>query len=178
MPELTDQELVNRANAGDAQAFEQLYTRHRGWVVALAQRFTGNNDDALDVLQDTFTYLFKKFPGFQLTTNLRGFLFPVVRNTSISVLRQRRKVIDLDETREDKAGRLAWHSPETAGDLDRIVALLPEAQRQVVLLRFGGQMRLEEIADALVLPLGTVKSRLHNALKSLRSHLASEAAGV
>lgn len=169
-PDPDDLALIARANRGDRAAFDELYRRHKEWVVALAHRLTGNREDALDVLQDAFTYFFKKFPGFELTTNLRGFLFPVVRNTALSVIRKRKKVVDFDEARQP--ARLEWG--ETRGDLERLVARLPEGQRQVVLLRFGAQMRLEEIAGALEIPPGTVKSRLHNALKSLRESIERE----
>jgi RNA polymerase sigma-70 factor (ECF subfamily) len=169
-PDPEDLALIARANRGDVAAFEELYQRHRDWVVGLAHRLTNSRDDALDVLQEVFTYFFKKFPVFELSTNLRGFLFPVVRNTALSVIRKRRKVVEIDEARQPST--LDWG--ETRGDLERLVAGLPEAQRQVVLLRFGAQMRLEEIAEALAIPPGTVKSRLHNALKTLRNNLEGE----
>lgn len=172
-PDPEDLALIARANGGDITALEELYRRHKGWVVGLAHRLTNNREDALDVLQDTFAYFFKKFPGFELTTNLRGFLFPVVRNTALSVIRKRKKVVDIDEARQPAA--LEWG--ETRGDLERLVKQLPEGQRQVILLRFGAGMRLEEIADALEIPPGTVKSRLHNALKTLRDSVEREDAG-
>jgi RNA polymerase sigma-70 factor, ECF subfamily len=58
-----DADLVERANAGDEDAFGELYRRHRRWVVALAFRFTRDRDDALDVLQDAFAYLLAKLPN-------------------------------------------------------------------------------------------------------------------
>lgn len=167
MPAPTDQELVSRGNRGDEAALAELYRRHRDWVVALARRFTGSDADALDVLQETFAYLFRKFPGFVLTTNLRGFLFPVVRNNAYTVLRKRRKVVALDEAREQEAGQSPWQ-PTGSSDFERLVAALPEGHRDVVMLRFAVGCRLEEIAELLAIPVGTVKSRLHNALKSLR----------
>jgi DNA-directed RNA polymerase specialized sigma24 family protein len=58
----SDIELVAAVNRGDENAFEALYLRHRDWVVALAHRFTGDSELALDVLQETFLYFLKKFP--------------------------------------------------------------------------------------------------------------------
>src|SRR5262249_56057140 len=72
-PEEDDEaRLVARANAGDAGALAALYRAHRGWVAALALRFTGNQADALDVLQETFLYLFRRLP-LPLTTSLPPF---------------------------------------------------------------------------------------------------------
>src|SRR6185436_18590576 len=79
-----DQELVALANQGDARAFELLYWRHRDWVVNLAFRFTRDRDLALDVLQETFLYLLRKFPGFTLTCQLRSLLYPAVRHLAIA----------------------------------------------------------------------------------------------
>lgn len=163
--------LVDRANNGDERALEALYCRHRDWVVGLACRFTGSSDDALDVLQETFLYFYSKFPGFTLTSSVRGFLYPVVKHKSISVLRRRRKLVDLQAYREGRdAHELRWYPADlSSSQMSRLVNGLPEGHREVVWLRFGLDLRLEEIADALGIPLGTVKSRLHNALKSLRS---------
>ncbi len=147
-----------------------LYEQHRDWVIAIARRFTGNRDDALDVMQEVFIYLYSKFPGFALTATLRGFLYPVVKHKSISVIRRRRKVVDLDAYRSGTAcpTELQWFDSAADAGLTQLVSALPDAQREVVLLRFGLDFRLHEIADALSVPLGTVKSRLHNALKTLR----------
>ena len=87
----SDVELVRAINAGQAAAFDSLYYRYRDWVVRLARRFTGHDDDALDVLQDTFSYVFRKFPGFQLTASMTTFLYPVVKNLSIAARRKRHR---------------------------------------------------------------------------------------
>ncbi|HEY2329127.1 MAG TPA: sigma factor, partial [Verrucomicrobiae bacterium] len=79
----TDLELIAAINGGDTSAFEVLYLRYRDWVTGLAHRFTEDNDLALDVLQETFLYFLKKFPGFVLTAQLKTFLYPVVKNLSI-----------------------------------------------------------------------------------------------
>ena len=170
-PDPTDPQLVARANRGEPQAFELLYRRHQGWVLTMATRVTGNSDDAMDVLQETFAYFFGKFPGFVLTATVRGFLFPVVRTKGINVLRRRQKVVALDDVRGESSpsAPLRWHPDETASDFERLIHTLPEGQRQVVLLRFGLGFRLPEIAEALGIPVGTVKSRMHQALASLRA---------
>jgi RNA polymerase sigma-70 factor, ECF subfamily len=161
-----DRELAARANQGDADAFEALYRRHRDWVVALAWRLTGSRDDALDVLQDTFARLFERFPGFTLTTTLRAYLYPAIKHACISLARKRRNVVPINGAAVEPATEPAAPS-EWSPELARLVGELPEGHREVLRLRFALELRLEEIAEALDLPLGTVKSRLHNALKSL-----------
>lgn len=167
------EELIRRANRGDREALAQLYRDHREWVTALAYRFTASHDDALDVLQETFAYFFAKFPGFSLRSSIRSFLYPVVKHSSINVIRKRRKLVALDTYRHIETD-MEWRFPDTSGDLVRLVGRLSEGQRAVVRLRFGLGFRLDEIAEALEIPTGTVKSRLHNALKSLRTELERE----
>jgi len=172
LEDLNDRFLVDRCNAGDVQAFEALYEAHRQWVYSIAVRFTGNREDALDVLQESFAYLFRQFPGFHLTSTIRAFFYPVVKHRSISIVRKRRNVIDLDTVREKGMEAnigLVWE-PEMPGDFERLIKSLSLAQQEVVRLRFVLDMRLHEIADALHIPLGTVKSRLHTALKMLRGN--------
>ena len=83
----TDPELIAAINGGDTAAFEALYRRYRDWVVHLAARLTGDDHLALDVLQETFLYVVKKFPGFRLTAQFKSFLYPAVRNLSIAARR-------------------------------------------------------------------------------------------
>lgn len=160
----SDQELVSAINNGDAAAFDTLYYRYRDAVMSLAQRMTGNSADALDVLQETWAYVIRKFPGFVLTARFSTFLFPVVRNLSIAARRKRERFRG-DEARIEAAP--AADSPAEGGLLE-FLDELPEMQRQVLVLRFVHGLSLEEIAQTLEIPAGTVKSRIHNAIKALR----------
>jgi len=163
-----DQQLITDANEGDASAFEALYYRYRDWVVSLAWRWTGDHEDALDVLQDAFAYFFGKFPGFRLTAQLKTFLYPAVRNLSLSRARKRRPQTDL-EAAEPALPTVPPDESHTAElDLHDLLASLTQEQREVILLRFVDGLSLSEIAEALGIPLGTTKSRLHNALEALR----------
>src|SRR5205814_4215690 len=158
----SDQELIAAINDGDSDAFEALYYRYRDWVVSLAYRFTGDRELALDVLQETFLYFIKKFPGFRLTAQLKTFFYPAVRNLSIAARRKAERfqphgneteIIEAALTTEPK---VSLHESLTAA-----LGVLSDEHREVLLLRFVDGLRLAEIAEALNIPLGTVKSRLH-----------------
>lgn len=167
--QLSDVELIAAINGGDEAAFEALYYRHRDWIVNLAFRWTSDRELALDVLQETFFVLAKKFPGFQLTAKLQTFLYPVIRNLSLAARRkaERYRVDPPDSPQLEGSADLA---PAPGGDeqLAAVLSALGQEHRDVLLLRFVDELSLEEIADVLGIPLGTVKSRLHNALKTLR----------
>ena len=165
----SDLELIDAVNGGDSSAFDVLYLRHRDWVVNLAYRFTQNRDLALDVLQDTFLYFLKKFPGFKLTAKLTTFFYPAVRNLSLTALKKARRYQSDDEISEHLEA-----PPEVAPvenqreQLASVMSELSEEHREVLLLRFVEGMKMGEIAETMGIPTGTVKSRLHNALTMLR----------
>jgi RNA polymerase sigma-70 factor (ECF subfamily) len=161
----TDHELVAAANAGDNSAFDALYHRHKQWVVSLATRFTGDGDVALDVLQETFIYLLSKFPGFKLTSRLTTFLYPAVKNISIAARRKSSRFAGGQQPFDTLPAPAAAQHNELAS----VISALPETHSEVVLMRFVDGLSLDEIAQALSIPLGTVKSRLHNALATLRA---------
>ncbi|HZF28751.1 MAG TPA: sigma-70 family RNA polymerase sigma factor [Gammaproteobacteria bacterium] len=170
----SDTELVAACNLGDAdeatRAFEALYRRHREFVLRVARRFTRDRELALDVLQETFAYLLRKFPpvgeGLVLTARLQTLLYPVAKNCAITALRKARRFpADPDITADDLP---APSSLDTAEPIDAALAALPPERREVLTLRFVDDLSLAEIAAALEVPLGTVKSRLHLAIKQLR----------
>jgi RNA polymerase sigma-70 factor, ECF subfamily len=164
----SDEALIAAVNHGDTAAFEALYYRYRDWVVNLAYRFTSDRESALDVLQETFLYFSRKFPGFTLTARVTTFLYPAVKNYAIAARRK------LERYQGEMPTLAAPAEPAGSGDLAVLVAGLPDEHREVLLLRFVDGFSLEEIATALKIPLGTVKSRLHYALKTLRESEAAK----
>jgi RNA polymerase sigma-70 factor (ECF subfamily) len=165
----SDQELIELANKGNPDAFEALYHRYRDWVYRLAWRFTGNKTDALDVLQETFTYLLGKFPGFELTSSMTTFLYPAVRHISITINSKKSRLKTEENISEEPQEPASQEKEVHHSELAAVLEILPDQQREVLLMRFVDDMSLQEIAAALDIPLGTVKSRLHNSLQTLRS---------
>ncbi len=167
----SDQDLIAAINDGAADAFEVLYYRYRDWVVNLAYRFTADRELALDVLQETFLYFVRKFPGFRLTAQLKTFLYPAVRNLSIAARRKTARWQSEESDLETMETSLATEPAIGENEpLKAVLALLSHEHRDVLLLRFVDGLNLAEIAVALDVPLGTVKSRLHNALETLRNN--------
>ena len=163
----SDQQLIESINQGDSEAFEILYYRYRDWIYNLAWRFTGNGTDSLDVLQETFTYLLDKFPGFSLTASMTTFLYPVVKHIARNINRKNR----LSVSGEDDLIKIPTSTEahvEHRSELAAVLNILPEEQREVLLMRFVDNMNIKEIAAALNIPTGTIKSRLHRALTTLR----------
>jgi RNA polymerase sigma-70 factor (ECF subfamily) len=165
----TDAQLVEAANAGDTDAFAALYQRYRNWVYALALRLTGRPDFAADVTQDVFLYVLRCFPGFELRSQFKTFLYPAVRHRGITLAqkaRQNAPTGDPPDTPTEHAS--PYDQSEQHRALAAAVDDLPPGQREVLLLRYADDLPLQQIAAALEIPLGTVKSRLHLALQTLR----------
>jgi RNA polymerase sigma-70 factor (ECF subfamily) len=163
-----DAVLVAAANRGDRAAFERLYLRHREWMMAVAFRLIGEREAAGDIVQDAILAWLRRFPGFTLTGSVRAYLYTIIRHLAIDRARSRGRW----QSHQD------GHEPEiivTSGvgepirALDAAVARLPLGQREVLLLHFGDGLTLVEVAQALEVPVGTVKSRLGLALASLRA---------
>ena len=163
----SDQTLVEAANRGEVEAFEALYLRYRDWVVSLAYRYTRDRELALDVLQETFIYVLGKFPGFELRAQMKTFLYPTVRHLAVAMQSKvtRRPAASCDplfEPPQDPA------RDERMRGLAELMESLPVGQREVLMLRYADGLSLADIAQALEVPLGTVKSRLHNAIEAMR----------
>ena len=169
----SDEALVDACNHGQpraaARAFEALYLRHKDYVLRVALRFSPDIDTALHVLQDTFVQLLRRFPptgeGLTLRARLTTLLYPFAKNAAITAVRKtgRFPVAD-DVTPED----VPAPPVRDDGDLGRVLANLPPGQREALTLRFVDGMSLDEIAQALGIPEGTVKSRLHGGIANLR----------
>lgn len=175
----SDLELIDAVNQGDAQAFEALYHRHRDYTLRLAMRFTGERNLALDAVQDSFIYFYKKFPGFTLTAKLTTFLYPVVKHNALTLKKkaQRAQGDTSEEALKAQPTPASGSDPaqaDSTDDLHTLLSSLPEAQREVLVMRFVDGLSVEEIAQALNIPIGTVKTRTHHAIKKLRESPAAK----
>ena len=169
----SDERLVDICNHGGpraAAAFEALYLRHKDYVLRVALRFSPDIDTALDALQDTFVQLLRRFPpvgsGLTLSAKLTTLLYPIAKNTAISAARKAGRFPAAgDVTPDDLPARPMTEEDDVTG----VLASLPPVRREVLTLRFVDEMSLAEIAQALGIPEGTVKSRLHGGIAQLRA---------
>lgn len=168
----TDKELVDRCNNGDRpaaiDAFNTLYQRHKAYVAKVAIRYCADQELALDVIQETFSYLLNKFPppgeGLRLTAKFTTFLYPVIKHLTLDRVKKNRRFVS-DEQIPEESEHMMFDPMDRLGGL--LKDLSPD-RCEVVLLRFVDGYQLEEIAGMLEIPVGTVKSRIHLAIKQLK----------
>ena len=167
--EPSDQELVAAVNGGDWGAFDALYYRYRDWTFRLAWRFSGNEVDAQDVVQEVFVYLAGKLRvGLDLRAGMTTLLYPAVKHTALALKQKRGRMRGMPEEMEVEAVPAAAELEGVRAELAEVLRGLSEAHREVLLMRFVDDMTLEEIGVALGVPVGTVKSRLHHAIGGLK----------
>jgi len=177
-----DLSLLRRAAGGDGQAFSDLVERHAKSMYRLAYMLLGSNADAEDVLQETWTGVYKSLKRFEGRSTVRTWLTRIL-TTQVALWRRKRRggVISLDDapTAEDDAlpreERSASRQSDWQADLEVALARLSLDHREVIVLREIEGFSYDEIAESLRVPRGTVESRLHRARGELRKHLKSYA---
>jgi len=165
----SDTQLVDAVNRGEWAAFDVLYHRHKAWAFRVAWRFTSNEDDALDAVQEAFIYLANKCRGrLDLRASLTTLLYPAVKHSALAAKRKRRRHEPLAQEVDVPAAPSGKDEAAVRQELADLLTTLSDDHREVVLMRFVDDLSLEEIATALAIPLGTAKSRLHHAIAAMR----------
>jgi RNA polymerase sigma-70 factor (ECF subfamily) len=171
-------EFVRRLRAGDRAAFEELVRAHQHRVYAVALRMLGNAAEAQDVAQEAFLRAHRGLAEFRGEARLSTWLYTIASRLCLNRLAgsERR----LTRHGEDALTRLPDGQPgpdqalergELEEALHRAIGELADERRIVVVLRDVEGLAYEEIAEALELPVGTVRSRLHRARLDLKEKL-------
>jgi RNA polymerase sigma-70 factor (ECF subfamily) len=183
----SDEQIIERAVTGDPDAFGVIVRRWERRIYALTYGMLGREEEARDATQETFIAAFRNLRGFRGEAKVSSWLHRIAVNQCIT--KQRRAKVrgetSLDEEEENgaKFAAPAEATPAHAAEdrerthlVRRAVRALPPELRQVVVMKEFEELTFQEIADALSLPLSTVKSRLYTAMKQLRMRL--ERSGV
>ena len=180
MPD-TEQHLIQQAQKGDHEAFAALVTEHQRYVYNLALRVLKNEEEALDVAQETFVRAWTALSNFRGQSQFRTWLYRIVTNLCYNRLPNLRRSLnelgneviseipDADIRFSNPAQRLESH--ELRSYLHKAIDELDENYRLLISLRYQNELSYEEIATTLNLPLGTVKTGLFRAKEQLRRAL-------
>ncbi|MEQ9501406.1 MAG: sigma-70 family RNA polymerase sigma factor [Deltaproteobacteria bacterium] len=173
--ERSDDDLMLLARAGVRSAFDTLIRRHRQTAVGVAYRYVGSASAAEDVVQEAFVDLYRALDRYRPEGKLRAYLLRIVVNRAR--MARRRSTRFSYEVELDDQGQVDARAEARVLELERQrllqshVDALPARLRDVVALRFGGDLTQEEVAQVLGIPRGTVKSRTTKALAVLRKKL-------
>ncbi len=181
-----DELLIARAQRGDRAGFDALVRKHQDRAYTYAYRLTRNSETAADVVAEGFLRIHNALPNFKGQSSFRTWLYRILTNCFLD-LRKREKARphgSLDTMMDTSEGEMAQQIPDTGltpeeeaqrsarGDaLQNALATMPDYQRAMIVMYHSEDMSYEEMAAALDLPVGTVKSRLNRARLSLRDLL-------
>jgi RNA polymerase sigma-70 factor (ECF subfamily) len=174
--EVSEKEMVTRAQNGDRNAFSELVRVHAQGVLNVICRMCGDVQLAEDAAQETFLRAWQNLPAYRPQTPLRSWLYRIAVNAGTDMLRKEKRIFSDDI--EDLGLPDGRPSPESLVShrertimVQKAILSLPEASRAVLVLREYEGMSYQEISSTLDIPVGTVMSRLNYARKTLRAKL-------
>jgi len=175
-PDEGDALLIRRIAHGDRQALTDLYLRHRQALFHYLLQFTSDDGVAEELLQDTLVAVWKNARSYKGDARVLAWLFGIARRRACKRLRRRElPQADLAELEtvpaEDPEPEAALLASVTRAEIAAALAQLAPQHREALLLAFVHELSYAEIAAVLEVPLGTVKSRLNHAKRSLRAVL-------
>ena len=188
MPEMpeTEQQLVNKAQNGDREAFQDIVDQYKKMVYFLAWDIAGNHQDAEDITQDVFIKVFRHFHKYSADSKFSSWLYRIAVNASIDALRQRNRkkedsVEDFDSVGESTQPWINEKAlnPESQTDhtnvqhqIEKALSQLAPREKTVFVMRHYNDFPLKEIAEILHLSSGSVKSYLFRAVQKIQKELA------
>jgi RNA polymerase sigma-70 factor, ECF subfamily len=177
--EVEERWLVERCRAGDDRAFAELVERYKGLVYGLVYRMVADRTQADDLAQEVFLKVHRGLPYFRGEARLSTWIFRIVQNVCVQARARRPRVLSLDERDDDgKAARPepgmqdgAFAGLELRDRLEKAIAQLPDQYRMLIAAHYLNGVQYEALAEALDMPLGTVKTHLYRAKRRLRELL-------
>ena len=174
--------LVQRFQAGEIEAFDEIVNRYRRIIYRMAYYFTHNGEDADDISQDVLLKVFRSLNGFRGSSTFDTWLWRITMNTCLDHLRKQPDIEALDTSsytsykcslgicRElpDSSTEMA----ELLSVISKAVGRLPDKQKTTFMLRHYEDLSLDEIAESLTCAVGTVKANLFHARRNLRDLLS------
>jgi RNA polymerase sigma-70 factor (ECF subfamily) len=182
----TDEELVALSIGGDADSFNQLVLRWERPIFALAYRVIGREEEARDVVQETFLRAFRGIGNFRGQAKFSSWVYRIALNLCRDWIRRERRApilptpegVDVIELAAEQGPVESIEDLVARNDISKVVAdlmtRLPEEQRTAIILKEYHGMTFQEIADLQGVPLSTVKTRLYQGLNVLRRHLQQQ----
>src|SRR6267142_438074 len=180
----TDQEAVQRCLAGDAEAFSTLVERYGGRVYNIALRITNDPDAAADCAQEAFIRAYRALHQYDPALPFGPWLYRITTNASLNYVQRwhahQTPVEELPENPEEieQGPEATAVRREEVAEVVAAMEELPPAYRAALTLRHMQQLSYQEVADALGIPLGTVKTHLHRARAALKARLAARKRGT
>ncbi|TQR15047.1 sigma-70 family RNA polymerase sigma factor [Psychrobacillus lasiicapitis] len=166
---LEEVELASKAIKRDEQAFLQLMKLHKNALYRTAFAFLKNEHEAIEAMQEVTFRAFQKIHTVKEPAYMKTWLIRIMINYCQDQLKKKKRI-----TSVELLGEIGNHSDNLKLEIEEALASLSKAEQQLIYLKYYQDTKIKEIAALEKIPEGTVKSRLHKALKSLRNFLAEK----
>jgi RNA polymerase sigma-70 factor, ECF subfamily len=168
-----DLDLINRTEAGEREAFNDLVKKYQKPLYAMVYRMVGNHEDASDLLQKAFVKAFTGLKSFQRRATFKTWLYQIAINLAKNVYRERSRIeqVPIDDViiKRDPRTLETMIVNENRQLLRQALARLPEKQRITLMLRLQSEKKFEEIAEIMKCSVGTAKANFHHGVQKLKS---------
>ena len=172
MAEFDERELVARCQRGDDGAFGELVERYKNLVYAMIYRMVEVRSQVDDLAQDVFLKVHRGLPYFRGEARLSTWIYRIVSNECVQTRSRRRERTSTRDVAEPAAADGAFADLEVRDRIEKAMAQLPDNYRFLVAAHYLKGVQYEALAEALNLPLGTVKTHLYRAKRQLRELLS------
>ena len=159
--------LVKRARKGDDKAFLKIFQTYEDELYRIAYLYVKNEEDALDIIQETAYRSFKNFKSIKNSEYLKTWLTKITINCAIDYIRKRKKIVQLIPEYKETV-EYYDEDVDIKLTLNQLMDVLDENEKSVIILKYYYEYTFKEISEILEIPLGTGKSILYRALNKLR----------
>jgi RNA polymerase sigma-70 factor (ECF subfamily) len=174
MDDFDERELVDRCRTGDEAAFGELMARYKDLVYGMVHRLVGDREQADDLAQEVFLKIHRGLPYFRGDARLSTWIYRIVANVCFQARSRRPADISLEPADRDRpridpgAADAAFAGIELRDRLEKAITQLPDNYRMLIAAHYLKGVQYEALAEALDLPIGTVKTHLYRAKRRLR----------
>ncbi len=173
-----DIDLINRCEAGEREAFDELVMKYQKPLYFMLYRMVSDHDDASDILQKTFVKAFTGLGRFEQRSSFKTWLYQIAINLAKNLYRDRGRAehVSLDDVviRRDPKTLESLIDKESKQTLRSAYNRLPEKQRLTLMLRVQEERKFEEIADIMKCSIGTAKANYHLAVQKLKGMMREQ----
>jgi RNA polymerase sigma-70 factor (ECF subfamily) len=171
MADFDEEALIERCRTGDDVPFGELVERYKHLVYGMVWRLTSDRSRTDDLAQEVFLKVYRGLPYFRGEARLSTWIFRIVSNVCAQDRAQRRTETSTHSVREPGVTDAAFADLELRDRLDKAIAQLPENYRLLIAAHYLEGVQYEALAEALDIPIGTVKTHLYRAKRRLRELL-------
>ncbi len=163
--------LIEKARKGNDRAFLHIFQEYEADVYRIAFTYVKNQNDALDVVQETAYRSFKAIRNLNEPKYFKTWLIKIAISCALDMLRRQQKIVQFSPASMELFPTDIKDDIDLEVTFQQLIELLNEDEKGVILLRFYQDMTIKEVAETLDIPLGTAKTILYRALKKLRKDL-------